>query len=158
MIRRYASASPVLQGGGAVTRKADSDDDVRAVFNLLMIMHDEQGMAPLDPVKTMQRIYDAVFGGSCFVVDGDDCLVGSIGLVVADYWYSMDKYLTDRWFFVRKEARNGSVGKALLIAARGEAETHGLPLFVNVTNPTRRYGKIGDLVGFFPLGKTLRLR
>jgi len=88
-------------------------------------------LAPVDPNKTMAEIYRVVKEEAAFMAFVDGVLVGTLGVVYADWWYARDGFLTDRWCFVAPQFRHRGIFAALLEEADALASAAGVPFIFN---------------------------
>jgi GNAT superfamily N-acetyltransferase len=137
---------------------AESDHDVLAIHGLLMQFGAESAEASIDPVKTMKVAYETVMQHAAIVAEVDGEIVGSLGIVRHQHWYSNDHFLIDQWLYVKPEHRGGEVLPAMLEEAKAIADLAGLRLLVAVTNHKRergipgQLGKIASLLRYVPGG------
>ncbi len=130
---------------------------------LLIAMHGEIGIAPLDVETAMAAAFVAISEGHSFMAMEDGELVGSIAMTTRPIWYSRDHtMLMDAWFYVMPDKRFGLVGGRLLRAARDEGKALGLPTFVVIANPHRPHPKTerslyAVIAGFIPGAHVLRI-
>ena len=113
-------------------------------FDLLRMLHAETPHASLSPAKLHQGLAEVVEHGTVIVSltrDGD--LAGAVGLIEDAPWFSDDRWLTDRFFFVHPRHRRTPHARCLLDAARLVARDMGLPLHMTVTGiGDRTAGKV----------------
>lgn len=145
-----------------VERVRAFEEECRELGDFLVMASAESALARPDAVKAMKEGYVTVKEGVVFVArDENEEIVGSLGFYHADLWYSHSPFLQSRWFFVREDRRARTVGQALLREAKRYAESVGLAAFVSVTTPRkspgRRASRFAEIVGYTPLGHTLRL-
>ena len=106
-------------------------DDAKAVATMLVSSHEEVGVAPVDPGQAYKMILDAIENEAVFMAEIDGKIVGTLCLEMAPLWYAPKQhFLTNLWFFVPGEKRNGAVTRALINEARSLARDTGLPLMV----------------------------
>src|SRR5215472_3478739 len=84
--------------------------DEAGIFDLLLLLHRENGLFSLNPEKVLAGIQLATErkGGVIFVIEEKDRIVASLGMVIAHDWYSDDEYLLERWNFVHPDFRKGN--------------------------------------------------
>lgn len=134
------------------------------VFGLLVKLHAEGGYAVLDADVAAGSAWHILDEGLAFLArDADGKPIGTLALTQLQFWYSLDTYLQDAWFFVLPELRNKGVGLALMQRARSVADELNKILLVTVTNPDRRPKKtpmtlISQNAGYVPVGYTIRAR
>ncbi len=145
-------------------RMAESDEDAKVIGRLVLIdMYREVGRAPLNPDKAFMAIYDcAKAGRAAMIFDGEE-LIGSLGLVVTDFWYSDQPELVEQWAYILPDYRDGEAGRALFSAARLMAHRMGFPrVTLIVFNKKRSKAKsklavIGEQFDFRPAGSAVIL-
>ena len=104
-------------------------------------MHEEIGLFSIDKVKVKAEVAEAIDGHLVHVITkGDGQIVGSIGLMLWEPWYSSDKCLSDRWIFIVPEHRNYRAFLSLIRCAAERAEALCVPLVVSLysTKDTER--------------------
>lgn len=145
-------------------RFAESDIDARALAPLLLIdQYREVGRARLDPDKAFISIYTRVKEKrACMIFDGET-LVGSVGLMKTDYWYSDDPQLVEQWAYVDRRYRGGEAMRCIFDFARHVAERDGFPaVHMIVFNPQRAKARspiahYGEQFGFRPAGAVITI-
>lgn len=131
-------------------------EDLEPILALLERFHEENGIFPLSLDKTAERIVSLISAFDLFLVEKDG-IAGILGIVQYDVWYADASALFDQFFYVAPEHRGGDVGTLLMKAAAAEAERRGMPLFISVTNPGRKRGRVATTEGYFPVGHLVRL-
>lgn len=118
-------------------------DEGDAIYDMLMELHEENGMFRLDPERTRKTINDLLdpMTGIIGVIDGPTGLEGSIGLYITEWWYTSDPHLTEFWNFVRKDCRRSTHAKRLLEFAKWCADHLGIPLHVGIMTNARMEAK-----------------
>jgi hypothetical protein len=110
-----------MESGVAGVRLASRDDEDE-IFALLMILHSENGMFGVNPKKVRDGIKWATErkGGIIFVIEEDQRLIATLGMLIVCDWYSDDEYLLERWNFVHPEyrARRKNYARMLLEQAK----------------------------------------
>lgn len=87
-------------------------------------------VAPVSPIKSLHEIIRVTKYEAALMAIVDGYLVGTMGIMKVDWWYSEDAFLTDRWHFVLSEHQHGPVDQMLMAEARAIASDAGL-LFVD---------------------------
>lgn len=134
---------------------------LEALHALCMRHGKEMAPAEVDERKVWERILHAADDAENFwmlMAVEDDDLVGYLNLQRVGWWFSRGQFICDWGYYVVPEHR-GEAGAALLREARAIAESEKLHLRICVTNPARRRGRMSreaEIVGFTPLGATLR--
>lgn len=118
-------------------------------------------LAPIDPETVYRQIWAGLSADESIVLTArsEGTLVGSLCLYEAQFAYSRETFLRDKWFAVDPGAEGA--GKALLRAAADIAERMNKVLLitrVNISKALRSRGVIGATEGYIPLGKVLRIR
>lgn len=106
------------------------------VCRLLLELHREVGIAPVNHDKLVRQCYSVLTEKRTFGLFANGGFVGSLGLVRATHYYSDEAYLQDKWFYVRPEYR-GFGGFRLLRRGMREADRMVIPLIVDDTHPAR---------------------
>lgn len=160
-----------------VIERAPVDEPTfRAVLALLQELHTHVGMAPINPDKLARNCYAFLSEGMTFlarvVESGTESgeIIGSLGLVWCDHYYSDWRFLQDKWFYVKPAWRSGEGGRGragvkLLLAARREAIARETIAFVVDTNPKHKRNREATGIdralrelGFMSAGYVLRLQ
>jgi hypothetical protein len=126
-------------------RRADTSseeamrNDTRALFLLLSVnCHQEVGvpeaLAPFDPVKCLSSIYEAVRDGVVFMAYDGDTLIGALGCLEYEVWYSPATMLAERFFYILPAYRDGEAFKGILALARDEADKRGICISISIAN------------------------
>jgi len=98
--------------------------DEGELFAMLLMLHAENGMFSLNPTKVIQGIRWATErkGGVIFVIEENNRIVASLGMTIAQDWYSDDEYLLERWNYVHPDYRRGDYGRRLLEQGKWSSE------------------------------------
>jgi N-acetylglutamate synthase-like GNAT family acetyltransferase len=112
-----------------------TQDDVPALMDLLRLMHDENGMAPIDVAKVLNHVLHVLRDGRVLVAEIDGRIVGSLGLELKSWWYSQASFIGDHWFFVSPNHRTSSAAIDLVNAARRLSKRAAVPLLLGVLTP-----------------------
>lgn len=118
--------------------------DEPAIYDLLMLLYDENAMAPLS-VEKVQRMIKAGTrgqGGVIGVIDGPHGIEASVGLKLAQWWYSDDWHLEEMWAHVHPSHRQGDHAQSLIDFAKGCAARLKLPLLMGILTHHRATAKI----------------
>jgi len=111
---------------------AQSDQDVALIHAFLCQVAGPSLLAPINPEKSIAEVYRVVKEEAAFVAEASGgALIGTIGIVYADWWYALDGFLTDRWCFVSPEFRHRGVFEAMLVEADELAAAAGVPFIFN---------------------------
>lgn len=114
-------------------RVADTDD----IFRLLLAMHHENGVAPLDAGKVYGTIRDLIETGTVLVAEQDGTLLGSVAWSEQAYWYSQKMRLSEWWFYVHPDHRRSGAARGLIEAAKVVAVKAGMPCEINLSSPVK---------------------
>ena len=104
-------------------------DDHQAIVVLLNEMHKEIGSFPLSPAKLTAHVGEVLTSGKAMLAEIDGEVIGSIGLLGSEPWYSEQKIISDYWIFVSREApKRLSVFRAMVAEVKAYAADVGIPL------------------------------
>ena len=136
--------------------------DTRAISKLMVMNYRESGitehLAPFDPTRCLQSIYETIRDGRVVLAFDGDELIGGLGLVEFTIWYSSKTMLSERFFFIRPEYRQGEALRLILREARAIAAASDVALTLTIANAHKRrpprngLERIGDVLSFFPRG------
>lgn len=132
-----------------------TEADEEGLMRILKQNHAENGIGPLsqllvgDAILQGTRAKGAIIG----VVDGDDEIAGTVGLVFDSWWYSDPAapgatLLRERWMYVRPAYRDGACFDALWKFATGVADAMSqeigrpIPLLLGVMATDRVEAKL----------------
>ena len=91
--------------------------DLSALIGMLAEMH-EQTEIPTPPInseKMINKIIEVIHRGVVFVaLDEGNELMGSVGGMVGQDWWSDQPYLADLWFYVSPKHRKGTIALKLI--------------------------------------------
>lgn len=117
-------------------RVAEAERDAEAVLLLLRQMHGENGLAPLAWDKVVARAREVFDSGIPLVADFAGEVIGSLGLLPSQWWYSNDWFLGESWVYVRPDSRKTRAAVMLVEAAQKAARDAELPLYIGVITTT----------------------
>ena len=105
MARVFYDLASGVQGVRPATKADESE-----LFDLLLMLHAEIGFFRVNPQKVLLGIQWATErkGGIIFVIEQDNRIVASLGMVIAQDWYSDDEFLQERWNYVHPDYRRGT--------------------------------------------------
>lgn len=139
-----------------VTVRRATKEDFAGLSDLLCgQFHQEHMLGPvgfaLNAEKAWAHILRTLDKGVSFVAVRGGEIVGSIGLIEEEPWWSSEKMVGDAWFYVAPNARASRAARELLKAAMAAA---GAPLIIGVFNSTdlERKDFFFRRQGFIPLG------
>jgi GNAT superfamily N-acetyltransferase len=154
-------------------RYANSDseeamrEDTRATARLLVGSHLEAGiperLAPLNHAKALQSIYEAIRDGLVLMAFDGEELVGVLGALQYDFWYSDKTLLAERFFYIKPEYRDGQVLRAILREARDVATDLGIVIHLTIANthknrpPRNGLERVGDVLSYLPRGSAYQI-
>ena len=141
--------------------------DARAIFGLSASLFSEAGiperLAPVDPVKCLQFVYETIRDGLVLLVfDGED-LVGGLGCVEFDIWYSRKTMLSERFFYLQPGYREGEALRLILTEAKAIADQLGIFLQLTIANahkerpPRNGLERIGAVLSYAPRGTAYQI-
>jgi hypothetical protein len=139
-----------------------SREHIADVMAMLIMLHGECGLAPLEYDLVAKGCLEAIEEGHVFIARIGDQAVGILALHESPFWYSRVTCLWGIWFYVLPEFR-GVAGLRLLFAARQRGQEKNKIVFVSSSNPSRRakhrvLALESQMSCFVPMGYTLRLR
>jgi hypothetical protein len=105
-------------------------------------MGKEVAVGTVNPIKTMEWVYDVVKNGVAYMAILDGYLVGSIGLTTMFFRYSDDEFLGEQWLFVMPQHRDGIVFQALLDEVSALVNQTGMTAIIKRLNPGRLRGTL----------------
>ena len=106
---------------------AEAKDHAIAIHRFLMVVAQDAMVGEVDPVKSLAEVMRVVEKEAALVLIHDGRMVGTMGIIAADWWYSADRFMTDRWHFVLPEYKNTPHAALLLQEALAIAKAAGLP-------------------------------
>jgi GNAT superfamily N-acetyltransferase len=137
-----------LESGVPGVRLATKRDESE-IFALLCLLHAENAPFSMNRDKVMLGIQYATErkGGIIFVIDEGPRVVATMGMCVAQDWYTDDEYLLERWNFVHPDYRRSDYARKLLEQGKWAHEwfkTKGklMPFFCGINSLLRTEAKI----------------
>lgn len=133
-------------------------DASRGLFAFLMGLHNEVGVGTPNPGKAMQGIYDTLTSGAVIVAERDGELVGSLGLYATELWYADSAVLSELWFWIAPDHRDGEALEAILRVLANTCDAIGAYAEIKINNPHRkrvprtRLERIGAALSYQPRG------
>lgn len=129
-------------------------DDASAIYELLLAMHEENGLYSLSCDKVKGKIRDVIDHGVAIVATEDEKIVGSVGLIPCQLWYTNDWNLSDVWVFVHPDHRRSLHAKNLLLAIKQTAARLKIPIMTGVVSRKQTEGKVRLFSRYFePIGQ-----
>jgi len=117
-------------------------EDAPAIYDLLCLMHQENGIFSISHEKVKSKITEVLNYGVVIVAVKDDQVVGTLGLSPNQVWYTDDWNLSDVWVFVHPDHRRSTFARDLLRAAKEVAARLNMPIMVGVVSKKETEGKV----------------
>lgn len=129
--------------------------DASMIFRLLTTMHAEnlKGFPDIEPSKAMMKIVHVIAMQGAFVLggveNGQNRIVGTIGLEIQSDWFSNDKYICDVWTYIKPSHRSKGAFNLLVDKASEVAENLEAPLRLGIVGmnkidvKTKLYARMG---------------
>lgn len=123
-----------------------ADED--ALFHLLMLAHQENGLLALSEEKVRQVLRAMLARGSgrwgmIGIIHGPDgSAIGSVGVELETFWYSDEWYLGERWNYVHPDHRQSSHAEDLIQFSKWAADTLGVVLEMGIISTIRTEAKV----------------
>jgi GNAT superfamily N-acetyltransferase len=121
-----------------------SPADEEEIYNLLCIMHYENGLFQMDPdlvwgmIQSCTRGKDGIIG----LIRGEEGIEAAICLMITNLWYTRELHLGDVFDFVHPDYRKSTRAKFLLEFAKKCSDEMGIPLMTGVVSNVRTEAKI----------------
>lgn len=127
-----------------MTVRIAGQEDAAGLWALLHLMHDENGVAPIDDEKLKWTLARGLARDKAVIgVIGDvGAPVASVGLYAGEWWYSTEQHLEDLWNFVHPEHRRSTYAKDLIQFAKRASDDLGIPLLMGVLSTERTKAKV----------------
>ena len=146
-----------LESGVPGVRLATKRDEGE-IFALLCMLHTENAPFSMNRDKVILGIQYATErkGGIIFVIDEGSRVVATMGMCVAQDWYTDDEYLLERWNFVHPEYRRSDYARKLLEQGKWahewfKAKGKNMPFFCGINSLLRTEAKIRMYARHMPL-------
>jgi hypothetical protein len=111
-------------------RYAETDEDVCAIHQFLLVVARPEMRAPVDPMASLLEIIRVAKEQVAIMAIKGGRLVGTLGLMQVSWWYAPSHhYMVDRWHFVLPQFQNGDVNRLLIAEADSIAEAAGLKFY-----------------------------
>lgn len=137
-----------LESGVPGVRLATKRDEGE-IFALLCLLHAENAPFSMNRDKVLLGIQYATErkGGIIFVIDDGPRVVATMGMCIAQDWYTDDEYLLERWNFVHPDYRRSDYARKLLEQGKWAHEwfkSKGklMPFFCGINSLLRTEAKI----------------
>lgn len=121
------------EDGFAGVRAARAEDE-EAIYNLLLLLHAENGLFSVDENKSRQMIRygTEAKGGFIGVIEGPNGIEGCVVLILTTFWYTTDFHLEELCLFVHPDKRRTTHAKRLVEFAKWTSrrltELSGMPV------------------------------
>lgn len=92
---------------------------------------------PVDPVKSLQEIIRITREGASIMAIRDGMLIGTMGVMKAEWWFGNGEFLTDRWNAVLEQHHHDGTQELLINEVKAIADDAGLKFI--------HQGKIRDM-------------
>lgn len=123
-------------------RYAETDDDVIAIHQFLLIVAQPQMRAPVDPIASLEEIIRVTRDEVAIMAIKGGHLIGTLGLIHVPWWYAPDHdFMVDRWHFVLPQFQNGDANRMLENEAQVIADAAGIE-FINQGKIREKRGKL----------------
>ncbi len=148
----------------SVVRMA-TEADAPALKQICALLHEENGLLPLDENVLEELIFSAVTGTptptfelppKIGVIGDPGVIEGSICMRVGRMWYSQKLILEELWNFVHPSHRKSEHAKSLIEFSKKCQNAAGVPLLIGVLSTTRTKAKLrlyerqlGEMAGGF---------
>jgi hypothetical protein len=110
-----------------IVRFAESDADTIAIHCFLCVVAGPMLPGPIDPKKSATEVWRVVNEECAIMAMDGDLLVGSLGIIRADYWWGNQKFLANRWYHALP---GRGIGRMLLNEGERFAKEVGLELHI----------------------------
>ncbi len=121
--------------------------DEQAVFDILMLLAEENAMSPVSEAKVWAAIHKGTRrqGGIIGVIDTPNRqIAATVGISMGQWWYTEAMHCEEIWSFVHPDHRKGkeNYAKMLIEFSRWWGEQLGLPVLMGVLSTKRTLGKV----------------
>lgn len=107
-------------------RYAETDQDVVAIHQFLLVVAAPDALCPIDPIESLQEVIRITQDNVALMAIKDGRLIGTLGIINVGFWYNSSySFMTDRWQHVLPQFRNGDVNRMLEAEADSIAEAAG---------------------------------
>lgn len=116
-----------LEESPVIIRYAETDEDVVAIHQFLLVVAQPAMRAPVDVQASLLELLRVTKEEVAIMAIKDGRLVGTMGLIRPSWWYApAHQFLTDRWHFILPDHQHGVANKLLIEEARKIASMAGL--------------------------------
>jgi GNAT superfamily N-acetyltransferase len=113
-----------------VVTVAETPEDCWLTYQFLLKVAGPSLLAELNQNKAVAEILRVANEGTALMAYQDDKLVGVLGLMMVQWWYSDDSFITNRWFFAHPDLKFKGVGARLLAEAQAIGRAAGMPVII----------------------------
>lgn len=115
----------------AVISYARTDQECVDIHLFLCLVAQPHLMTSIDANDSIKGILDARDNGLIIVARKDNHIIGTIGLVIMNWWYNTkQEFITNRWLFVLPQFKHIGVGALLEREAMGFGKAFDLPVLI----------------------------
>lgn len=130
--------------------------DEKAIFDLLMLLAEENAMDPVNDYRVLAMIKKATDrqGGMIGIIDAPDgSIAACVGLILSQWWYTESWHTEEVWSFVHPDHRGGSADHAakLIEFSKWWGDQLGMPVIMGVLSTKRTLGKVRLYARSIPL-------
>lgn len=128
--------------------------DLPRIVELCMDMHAESPF-PLPPINP-DKLIRGLMVSTAIVWEHNEKILGFILLQEGNFWYSDEKFIADRLFYVHPDGRKSTAARELVKAAQNYAKIKELPLILAPVNgvDVERKHEFYTRIGMRQLGGT----
>lgn len=146
-----------------IERAEVNEKTFREIMDGCLVGLREYAIAPINQQKVLDQAYLTLKDGMTFIArDELGAVVGCIGMMETDFWYSDDTFLLNRIGpYIRPDQRFGVVGVRLMKAVRALADERNQLAFVWVMKPgrVRKAASMlyAQVAGYVPVGHVVAM-
>lgn len=117
--------------------------DENEIFDLLILLDNENSMFPRSDEKVLQTIQRATYerGGIIGIIRVEKKIVGCVGMFLDQFWNSEAHFLSEYWNMVHPDFRKSDYAKNLIDFAKHCNETLGVLLLMGILSTSRTEAK-----------------
>lgn len=104
-----------------IVRNAVTDEDICNIHRFLLIVAQAAMRCPVNAFKSLEEIIRVAKYEAALMLIRDGIMVGTMGIVRAEWWYGDGAFLTDRWHFVLPSFENTPTASRLMDEAKAIA-------------------------------------
>lgn len=119
-------------------------DDIDDIINLLIVMHNENGLFVYDESKTRDVVTNIITNkaGVIGIIGDAGSIEGMICLTIDQLWYGKEWFLNELFNFVHPDFRRSTRVKSLIAFAKKCSDDMNLPLVIGIVANHRTEAKI----------------